>query len=156
MSVHMDEVQAAAKAVLLQRAVIAGYLQGIEGVLGRLALAWTGGGDGAADRAQAAARAWSTVMAGLYGTENDPDAGSLNMLCGGLGKVVSNFVANEWAISQMFGQFYLGMTGAPPAAGVTPPDSRQSVADGPAGPPGSSSLYHFTAVNEFTPDSRRG
>jgi uncharacterized protein YukE len=128
--------------------------------LNNLKISWVGD---SSDAATAATDRWNATMAQLFGTQQDPSSGILNILTGGLAYDAVNYSQCEKQVRDMFAQFESALTassdqtssGQTPAAAVAAlADSllaavapQQNVTDAPY-PISSTHYYHTTSVNE--------
>lgn len=142
-NIHLDELNTAATTVIDQCTIINDHLTVINKTLSDLRLAWTGA---ASDNAQQVNASWNNLMAWLYGSANDPDAGILNILSSGLYAVVQNFAYNDEDIASMFTKFPDPnvQNGPSPDPNKPLPGNDQGFVDGTYSQP----PYHDTAVNE--------
>ena len=104
--------------------------------LGDLKLSWTGP---ASDSASDFNQRWGAAMTTLFGTQDDPSQGVLNVMTDGLLGAAQNYGSNEYQIKQMYQKFNDLMNGSSSGAAA-------NVVDAPYGTPFPN--YHTTSVNE--------
>ncbi len=158
MTVDMGTIYNATNTVIAMCDLISDYLNLIMNELTDLTLSWTGT---SAQAATDAYNMWNNVTFILFGTQNDPGAGCLNILSGGLYAVVNDYAYNEITVGNMWTQFWDNINGDPSGSSYTdssgqlhpitpppstspPPNNTTNVTDGTS----SSPPYHDTAVNE--------
>jgi len=157
-SVDPGGLNSCSDAITAQVQDIANYLGNINNALSNLALSWAGQ---AANAASTYNTDWASVVQALFGTQDDPSTGALNILVGGLSSAAQNYSAAEAAIAKMFTDYSNAFpagsasTGTmsvsfAPAAPVSPVTSTNAITDVPTGPAGSGGedMYHTTSVNE--------
>jgi hypothetical protein len=87
-------------------------------------------------------------MSQLYGTQDDPSSGILNVLTGGLATDAVNYSQCEQQVYNMFNQFESALaTPSTQSAGDTQSPAQQDVIDAPY-PTTPTPYYHTTSVNE--------
>jgi len=105
--------------------------------LNSLKLTWTGDSASTATDYQ---QRWDAALTLLYGTQDDPATGALNVLAGGVAQAASNYSQNEAGVTAMFDTF---------EANLLKPSSTDvgNQIDDVTGTPVPN--YHTTTVNEI-------
>jgi len=119
--------------------------------LNSLKVSWVGD---SADAATAATDRWNNMMTLLYGTEDDPSTGILNILTAGLATDAVNYSQCEEQVYTMFNSFESSLaavtnSGDGGGDGKTDgtDDEPKDVSDAPY-PVSPTPYYHTTSVNE--------
>jgi uncharacterized protein YukE len=118
--------------------------------LNSLKVSWVGD---SADAATAATDRWNNTMTLLYGTEDDPSTGILNILTGGLASDAVNYSQCEQQVYDMFNTFESTLVAATKGGDGSdngdgkddPPPTDITDAPYPVSP---TPYYHTTSVNE--------
>jgi uncharacterized protein YukE len=131
-SVDMNVMGSVAQAVLTSATNINNYLTDINNSLSGLPISWTGDSASLADDFN---KRWSDAATALFGTQNDPSTGILNIITSGLAQAVKNYSGNEGAVAAMFNQFGSGGS----SGSVNQSNITDQVTD---------NVYHTTSVNE--------
>jgi len=95
---------------------VGNLLESVNSTLSALQLGWAGT---TADEVQQINDSWTTVMTELFGTQDNPQEGVINVILGGLLQVAAGYSQTEQALAQMWQQFYnqlLSASQSPPAS----------------------------------------
>lgn len=160
MSVDPGGLNSCSDAIGTQVQDIANYLGNINSALSNLTLSWVGQASGAASTYNAE---WGKAVQALFGTQQDPSTGALNVLMSGLSSAAQNYSASEAAITKMFNSYAsafpavsastasMSVSYAPggSSSGATSSPATAPIKDSPSGPDASGTdMYHTTSVNE--------
>lgn len=143
-SVRVDPLVLNGSAANLKSAIqnIQDDLSAIITALNDLKISWTGD---SATVAAAAAKRWTDVTTELYGTQEHPEQGILNVLSGGIASDAVNYSKCESAVYDMFNLFENSLETAP-GTGAPAPAPQNSIIDDSDGV--TKAPYHTTSVNE--------
>lgn len=111
---------------------VADTIGAINSTLSGLALGWAGRTQEEVDRMN---NQWTSTMRGLFGTEDAPESGVLNVMAAGVMAVAAGNAQTEVALAEMFRQFLQGVD-SPGDGGATPGSAPQDMTD-----------YNLTAVS---------
>ena len=96
---------------------VVSLLESVNSTLAALQLSWAGT---TSDEVQQINDSWTSVMTQLFGTQDNPSAGVVNVILTGLLQVAAGYSQTEMSIYQMWLQFYMNLAGAGDASSTMP------------------------------------
>ncbi|MDH2393567.1 hypothetical protein QCN29_33355 [Streptomyces sp. HNM0663] len=104
---------------------VADAIGAINTTLSGLALGWAGRTQLEVDTMN---NQWTSTMHGLFGTEDSPESGVLNVMAAGVMAVAAGNAQSEVALTEMFQKFLLGVD-SPGDGGGTPGSAPEDMMD---------------------------
>ncbi|TKA02073.1 WXG100 family type VII secretion target [Actinacidiphila oryziradicis] len=134
LSVDPQTINTFVNALKAQAQDVADTLISINGTLSGLALGWAGD---TADEVQVFNDSWTNTMTSMFGTQDDPSKGVLNVIIGGLQEVAVGYSWTELQLAGMWQQFYTQLSSAASGSAATPTSTPPNVGN-----------TNYTAVTE--------
>jgi uncharacterized protein YukE len=124
--VDTETILESANALMGQAQEVVDDLTNIGNQLSGLALSWAGQ---TSEDVQQINDSWTSVMTQMFGTQDSPQSGCINVIVAGLRQVGAGYSVVEWQLASMWQQFYSQLTSDATGSGGLPTSPPQNITD---------------------------